>query len=270
MSALLILSNTVANTSIASVFGVITAPLQETGAALVDEERYADMTKEELMTLIARTSEENSIMRQQLVDYYELKQKNEQFAKALKIQEKNLDLELTPAAVTGRDPADVFGSFTIDLGYLDGVKIDDPVITDKGLVGIVTEVFALSSKVSTILSEDVKAGATAKELRESGVVTGEAEAAASGNVRLDYLDKSSKVQKGTIITTSGSGGVFPKDIIIGKVAYLGSSQTDVSLYAVVEPFEDIKTVTDVFIITNFPGKDEEAAQPVTEDGEGSK
>lgn len=267
MSAVLILSSTVGNVSLGTLLGFVTTPMQEVSAKLTEEEeaKLETMTRAELKEYGAQLSAENAQLRQQLVDYYDLKQKNKQFGEALKIQEKNLDLELYPATVISRDPADIFGGFSIDAGYLDGISAGDPVITAKGIVGVVTESFAMSSRVTTILSEDVKVGAIAKEFKENGVVTGSGETAAVGSVRMDYLTKSSKLQQGTVITTSGEGGLFPKDLIIGQVSYLGSSQTDVSLFAVVQPYEDISLVSEVFIITNFPGKDEGA--PAEDSGE---
>ena len=62
------------------------------------------------------------------------------------------------------------------------------------------------------------------------------------------------VKKGDMIVTSGSGGIFPKNLLIGKAVEVQSSQTDVSLYATVEPYVDVKNVKDVLIITDFAGQ----------------
>ena len=93
---------------------------------------------------------------------------------------------------------------------------------------------------------------------------------------MNYLTKDTKVVPGTVITTSGSGGTFPQDLIIGEVSYLGASETDVSFYAVIKPYEDFSTVSNVFVVTNFPGKDQEA-EPIdtasgstADDGEAGK
>ena len=47
----------------------------------------------------------------------------------------------------GRDPSDVFYGFSIDKGTLSGIAVGDPVITQRGLVGIVTQAYATTSKV---------------------------------------------------------------------------------------------------------------------------
>ena len=68
------------------------------------------------------------------------------------------------------------------------------------------------------------------------------------------------LQEGDIITTSGAGSTYPKDIIIGVVESVQKSENDISQYAVIRPFEDLTTVKEVFVITDFPGKGEGEAQ----------
>ena len=57
------------------------------------------------------------------------------------------DLQLAAGSVVGRDPNDVFGDFTINCGSLAGVSVGDAVITETGVVGVVEEVYAASSRV---------------------------------------------------------------------------------------------------------------------------
>lgn len=275
-----ILSVTTGSVVISDAISRIISPMQQVSTSILNEvESDLDLdslSEEDLKIMCSTLAEENKQLREQLVDYYELRQKNEQYAQALQIKEKYVDLELSAAAVIGRDPGDVFGGFSIDKGYTGGVSEGDPVITDKGVVGLVSQVYAYSSRVTTILSEDVKIGAISKEFMESGVVESDVETARDGLVRMSYLNKDTKIGKDTVITTSGAGGNFPKDLLIGKVSYLGTSEKDVSLYAVIEPFEDISTVSNVFVVTNFPGKGEEGqsaeqeASSVEESGEGKE
>ena len=57
-----------------------------------------------------------------------------------------------------------------------------------------------------------------------------------------------------IVVTAGYGGIFPKNIRIGKVKKLLSDSFTGMPSAVIEPFADIKTVRYVAIITDFRGK----------------
>lgn len=211
------------------------------------------MTKEELKALYLELSEENRELREQLVDYYDLKEENASYESILSVKDAMPDLGLMAANVVGRDPGDVFYDFTINRGYLSGVSEGDAVITEMGVVGVIEEVYATSSRVRSILSEDTQIGAVAKDCGESGVIASDIRFANSGKVRMEYLTNDTQVQAGSIITTSGTGGMFPTDLLIGRVESVERGD-DGSYYAVVVPYVDVKTVSDVFVITSFDGK----------------
>ena len=69
-----------------------------------------------------------------------------------------------------------------------------------------------------------------------------------------YLTRDTEVQPGSIITTSGAGGVFPGDLLIGRVDSVERSNADSSYYAILTPYVDVTEVTDVFVVTDFDGK----------------
>lgn len=240
------------------LFGAVSSPLLTVGTnATEDTKEFINldgMTKEELKGLYTELSEENRKLREQLVDYYDIKEKNESYENILSVKDAMPDLQLTAASVVGRDPGDIFFDFTIDCGRLSGVSVGDAVITEMGIVGVVEKVYATSSRVRSILSEKTQIGAVAKECGESGVISSDIQFANAGKVRLDYLSRDTQIQPGTIITTSGTGGMFPCDFLIGCVESVEHSSVDSSFYAIVVPYVDVKTVSDVFVITDFDGK----------------
>ncbi len=58
--------------------------------------------------------------------------------------------------------------------------------------------------------------------------------------------------------TSGAGGVYPDNLIVGEVREIKFNSYDTTRYAVVEPYEDIKSITAAAVITDFDGKGEVA------------
>lgn len=118
--------------------------------------------------------EENRKLNDMLVDYYDLKKENEELYKFYEIKRENSDFSVVPAAVINKDPNENFYGFTLDKGKHDGVRVDNPVITENGLVGIVCEVNEKSCKVSTILSPLVHAGAIDKKTDDAGIINGSA------------------------------------------------------------------------------------------------
>ena len=248
-----------AGTSVFSnVFGTVSAPLLTAGTNTTEGAKeflnLDGMSKEELKALYNDLSEENHKLREQLVDYYTLKDENASYENILSVKKAMPDLQLAAGSVVGRDPNDVFGDFTINCGGLAGVSVGDAVITETGVVGVVEEVYAASSRVRSILSEKTQIGATDKSCKESGVVTSDIQFANSGKVKMRYLTRDTEVQPGSIITTSGAGGVFPGDLLIGRVDSVERSNADSSYYAILTPYVDVTEVTDVFVVTDFDGK----------------
>ena len=86
---------------------------------------------------------------------------------------------------------------------------------------------------------------------ESGVISSDVTSASAGLLRLSYLASDTQVQPGDIVTTSGAGSTYPKDIIIGQVQSVQKAENDISYYAVVKPYEDLNDVEDTFVI--IPG-----------------
>ena len=248
-----------AGTSVFSnVFGTVSAPLLTAGTNTTEGTKeflnLDGMSKEELKALYNDLSEENRKLREQLVDYYTLKDENASYENILSVKKAMPDLQLAAGSVVGRDPNDVFGDFTINCGSLAGVSVGDAVITETGVVGVVEEVYAASSRVRSILSEKTQIGATDKSCKESGVVTSDIQFANSGKVKMLYLTRDTEVQPGSIITTSGAGDVFPGDLLIGRVDSVERSNADSSYYAILTPYVDVTEVTDVFVVTDFDGK----------------
>lgn len=266
--ALDLFTSAAAGNLFSNLLGLVTTPLLRlTAHAASSVTEYLDldaMTKEELKERNRELAAENEELRQQLLDYYEKVKENEQLKTQLGIKEEEPEVSHVAATVIARNPNDAFYGFSIDKGSLAGVEKGDPVITDDGLVGITTDVYATTSHVSTIFSEDVKVAAVSQRYGESGVIVSSTMLAANGMLRLDYLSNDTKLEPGTVISTSGSGGIYPKDLTVGYVKSIEQSEFTISKYAIIQPYADIKNVTNVYVVTDFPGKNEDG--PAVADG----
>lgn len=249
------------NSMLSNMLGFTTSPMQKISVKVTDEAtEFFDLdsyTKEELKNMNQQLASENRKYREQLIEYYDMQKENDLLKKQLEVSEERPDIKMVASSVIMRDPNDPFYGFSIDKGYLAGVSVNDPVITENGLVGIVRKVYATTSMVECILSENVKVAVLSKEFDESGVVSSDVLMASSGAVRMNYLASDTKLEPGCIITTSGASGDFPEDIVVGYVESIEKAEKDVSRYAIVRPYEDLKTFKEVLVVTGFPGKDEE-------------
>lgn len=240
------------NPWVSSAFSFITNGLSSVTANLTEGNKDYETLKSENEKL----KKDIADLRTQLVDYYDVKSENSRLWKYYKLKKSNPDYEILPASVIRRDTNEAFYSFTIDAGTSSGISVQDPVITENGVIGFVNSVNATSSKVTTILSPDLQAGAVDKKTGESGVVSGSAILGDENRTAFSKIDANAKVKKGDIIVTSGIGGVYPADLILGKVTDIRYDDYDAAKYAVIKPFDDIKSVTDVVVLTDFKNKGE--------------
>ncbi len=204
--------------------------------------------------------EENELLKDELanlqkkiVDYEQIKGENDRLKEAAEIKSMNPAVEVETASVIARDPDDLY-TFTISVGSLQGIKNDSPVITKRGLVGIVTKVAETYSKVTTVLGLDIQVSSINTAKNEVGVVSGRADLIQDGLCVMLHLAKDTRLEPEDIIATAGGGGLYPSGIVIGKVKEIRVNDNGVSSYAVIEPAEDINAVKNVTVIKSFSGQ----------------
>lgn len=198
--------------------------------------------------------EENAKLREQLVEYYDAKSENERLWSYYGLKKDNPSYTIKPANVIMRDPEDDFGSFTLDIGSNLGVEINDPVITENGLVGRVSRVDAAVCRVKTILSPDTGAAVSDRRSGDTGILRGSAALSGDNLTAVTALAGENKVEPGDLIVTTGAGGVYPANLIVGKVREVRFNDYDASRYAVVEPYENIAEISSAAVVTDFDTK----------------
>ena len=73
----------------------------------------------------------------------------------------------------------------------------------------------------------------------------------NGLVRLAGAKRTTAMSTGGIVCTSGTGGIYPKDLLIGEITEITDATENISAYAVIKPYVDFENIIDVFIITDF-------------------
>ena len=253
------------------LLSVVLTPLQKVTSALSGGaasvwEKYTSI--DDVMDRNEQLEAENAELRQQMVDYDRIKAENDAYKALARIQDTNSEASYVSAFVIGRDPLDEFGGFTLDQGSTDGVAVNDAIISDRGyLLGVVVEVDATSCKVMTILhpncgnetlvyqegclNPSFNAAGVISRTRENGIITGSADYAADGQCVLTNLDRTTEARKGDQVITTGLGGVFPANLLVGTVQEVVPEQSGKSSSAVILPGADPRTVKHVFIVTEY-------------------
>lgn len=200
----------------------------------------------------------DELTRQQ-TDYDKLKNENELYREFIKISDSNTDYSLMPATVIARTADDPAGSFIINVGDTDQLKIGMPVITDSGLVGVIARVSRGYCRISTLLDPSVGIGVLDSATLDTGVLSGDL--SLFGDLsRMRYISKESQMAEGDVLITSGYGDMIPSGLVVGTVQGISQDETGLSLAAEVRLAASPSSVRRVFIITDYS---EKAVQPVT-------
>ena len=193
-------------------------------------------------------------LREQLVDYENIVHDNEFYKEFLGLKEEHSEYEFAQASIIGRDAADRFSSFTLNKGSAGGIAVNDPVIFGKYLVGVVTSVTPTQCTVSTILNPSVNVSAYDIRSDEVSYVTTTVEYSKKNLCVMPGLSAFTAVTAGSIICTTGIGGIYPADLIIGTVSDIVDATVDISASAVIEPGVDFSQLTSLIVITSFNGQ----------------
>ncbi len=215
----------------------------------------ADYEKENA-TLTAEVDEYKT----KLMDYDELAAENERLKAALDYKQNNTNQELKVASIIGKQPGNWFDVFTIDLGSLDGVKENMPVITPDGLVGRVEEVGLNWSKVMGIIDGRSRISAIMERTRDVGIAGGSIGIDdLSATLTMDYLPLNSDIVEGDIVVTSGLDKIFPKGLVIGEVT--GTSTREGGTQVTIKPNVDFRRLEEVMVVISS----EDTAAVVSQD-----
>ena len=85
----------------------------------------------------------------------------------------------------------------------------------------------------------------------SPVITGDAAYAAQGQCVFTDLSRESMASVGDEIITTGLGGVYPPDILVGRIVSIEPEASGTSVVAVIQPDADVLGVKQAFIITEY-------------------
>lgn len=155
--------------------------------------------------------------------------------------------ETLTAEVIGYDQNNLIRTIIIDKGVRDGVAVGMPVVTRQGLVGRIIDVTALASRVLLITDPSSNVSARLQISRAQGIVQGRL----TGNLRMGLIPLEAKVEVGDVVLTSGLGGNFPPDIVIGQVTSVRQFEFELNQEAEVRSLVNFDTLEFVLVITNF-------------------
>jgi rod shape-determining protein MreC len=156
-----------------------------------------------------------------------------------------------PAEVIGRPVGSFTQSIVIAAGSRNGVRLNDPVVTADGLVGLVTRVTPRTARVQ--LLTDQEAAASAVDIRTGAPGIVRHALGTRETLVLDRVRKRDVVRRGDEVVTAGwrAGALrslFPKGIPIGEVTSVGQTDTDLFQQVQVDPYVDFGSLDAVLVL----------------------
>ena len=113
----------------------------------------------------------------------------------------------------------------LGLGRASGVRVGDPVVAADGLLGVLFNVGTRTTVALTWAHPDFRVSAVTEDGSVLGIVAPSGETEAS-EAFLEFRGVAYRdtVAAGTVVMTSGLGGVYPRGIPVGRVAGVRSEQ----------------------------------------------
>lgn len=180
---------------------------------------------------------------------------NESLEKEIKELKETLDLNRTlteykpiNATILSRNKSYWFNTLTIDKGTKSGIKKGMAVITKKGLIGKINKVYKNSSEIKLITSDDIKfkVSIAIKTNNQDNFAIMNGYDIEKGLIKATGIDKTTVINKGDEVLTSGLGELFPTGIFIGNVEEIESDKYNLSKTVYIktkQDFSDIHYVT---------------------------
>ena len=198
---------------------------------------------QELQDAVDTLTEQNNILIQNQSELSRLQE-------LYKLDEEYSSYPKVAARIISKDPGNWYDTFMINRGSNDGIRVDNNVISGKGLVGIVTEVGSNWATVRAIIDDSSYVSVMTVGTDDNCVVTGDLELIDEGKLRFSQLyDKEDKVTVGERIVTSNISDKYVEGLFVGYVSEIELDTNNLTKTGTIVTPVDFKHLKDVFVIT---------------------
>lgn len=197
---------------------------------------------EELKARVDSLTEENSRLIQD-------KEELQRLRKLYELDEQYDEYEKIGARIIAKESGNWFQLFTIDKGSDDGIKPDMNVVSDGGLVGIVTETGPNWSTVRSIIDDNSNVSAMISTTSDQCIIAGDLRLIDEGSLNLVKLtDADNKVHVGDKVVTSYISEKFLPGILIGYISELNNDTNNLTKSGYITPVVDFRHLQEVLVI----------------------
>jgi len=169
----------------------------------------------------------------------------------LEAAQRALPYKTVTAPVIARDPSGVLKTIVIGAGTDEGVRVDQIVLSEQGVVGRVSEAGSNYAKITLITDSASSVSALVQTSRASGIVRGQY----GDSLVMEWILQSDPVKPGDVVVTAGLGlgtelrSLYPKGLVIGTVVDVTKAEVSAYQRAIVSPAVDLRKLENVLVIT---------------------
>jgi rod shape-determining protein MreC len=200
--------------------------------------------------------------RDALVAQNELSKENERLRQLLDFAQAQ-PLRTKPAPVVGDSlaPGGLSRTVRIGVGQQDGVRKGMAVLAAGGALGRVQQAHAHFSDVQLLVDPTSAVAARVERSRARATVAG---IGRDRRCRLEFALRSDDIEEGDSLVTSGTDGVFPPGVPLGKVVDVQRKSSGMFLRAQVIPSVDPRNLEDVLVVLGERNWSGDEALPAAE------
>lgn len=188
------------------------------------------------------TMRANRDLRARLLEMREVTLENQRLKKLLDFVEAD-PRKVLPALVVAEDASSWARTIVIDKGLRNGVKEGEPVVVAEGVVGRVIKVASNSARVLLVTDASSSIAGLVERTRTRGVVRGNGR-----ELTLEFALRNDLVEVEDMIITSGMGGVFPKGLVVGRVADVQRNEFGLFQQIKLTPVVDFSRLEEVLVL----------------------
>jgi rod shape-determining protein MreC len=190
-----------------------------------------------------KLTRENGFLRSKINSANETYLENQRLKELLSFKQKSA-FKVVACRVIGRSVDNWSSVVIVDKGESSGIKKGMPVVNSLGLVGRVVESGSATSKIMLINDPNLNVSAIVQRSRQEGLITG-----TLGNAMImKYLPADAEIAVSDIVITSGLSSNYPKGILIGTVASIGTEFSGLSRYALIKPAVSLSNLEEVLVV----------------------
>ncbi len=174
---------------------------------------------------------------------------------------KMLDFKKTsgPSLKTGRViskfVSNIQGLYVLNLGSDDSISVGMPVITEKGLAGIIVEVSNSFSLIRNLKNNSLKLAVSVQRSNVDGIMKYDGE-----NLIIENIPSTFDLREGDRVVTSDYSTIFPPSIPVGILTDWRPDISGVMNILTVRPFVELESLRNVFVLQIIQSKEVDSLQ----------